>query len=115
MSEKELVQVQERDTTQKSKKAKKYTKKRTERCSFCNTVDVIESGFYSKDLVTKTNKDDDSEDEYNEFWFCCVLHNWMYKHKHGISYMANSTYNEEIKKLNMKRSRNRNNTTNTQK
>ena len=113
MADRELVQ--EKETTQK-KHTKKYTKWRTERCSFCNTVDVIESGNYSKDLVTRSNKDNDSEDDSGEFWFCCVLHNWMYKHKHGISYMSNSTYNEEIKKLNMKRNKKRNrNATNVQK
>ncbi len=99
MSEKELVQ---------EKNTKRYTKKRVERCSFCNIVDVIESGSYSRDLGSKSNNDNESEDEYNDFWFCCILHNWMYKHKHGISYMAKSTYDEEMKKLNLKRNRNRN-------
>lgn len=101
--------------TQKKRTTKKQyrLKKQTERCCFCNKLDVIESGYYSKDLATKTNnKDDDSEEEYTDFWFCCILHNWMYKHKHGICYMPNSTYNEELKKLNMKRYKNKNKNTN---
>lgn len=105
--------VQEKDTTHNQKKQKRRTKKRTERCSFCNKVDVIESGSYSKDLGS-SNSDNSSEDEYNDYWFCCVLHNHMYKHKHGISRMANSSYNEEMKKLNLRRTLNRERQSRTQ-
>jgi hypothetical protein len=107
MSEKEQVQGQKQNTTHR-KAGKKTAKNRSEKCAFCNTVDVIESGYYSKDLGTKSNKDNESEDEHGDYWFCCVLHNWMYKHKHGIANMPSSTYNEEIKKINMKRNMKRN-------
>lgn len=64
----------------------------SEKCQFCRKIDVVESGSYSGDLPSP-----DSEEK--KYWFCCTLHNQMYRHKKNISLMPQSVYDDEIKYL----------------
>jgi hypothetical protein len=64
----------------------------SEKCQFCRKIDVVESGSYSGDLSSAGS-------EEKKLWFCCVLHNQMYRHRKNISPMPQSVYDNEIKYL----------------
>ncbi len=75
-------------------------KPETENCAFCGHQDVTESGFYSCELPT-TNENE------NKYWYCCVLHNNMYRHKYNMTRMPQDVYNNEIDKLRSYKKRHR--------
>jgi len=69
-----------------------YRTNSTEKCQFCRKIDVVESGSYSSDLPS-------TDSEEKKYWFCCTLHNQMYRHKRNISAMPQCVYDNEIKYL----------------